>query len=157
MHLCSWDTIEDVLKNICLKGIEFSSIFREVINMQSWAKKRPIFFFVNNNFSNVRIFGDNSSIFWDFLNKCLENLMKPSQNETITNETQFGQFQIYFKKIEKQHLIVIFHPAFCNVKTLKTAKMPKNISLKKFHKISKTIPNMPKLVLLVSKYAQLLE
>ena len=78
MHLCSWDTIKDVLKNICLKGIEFSSIFQEVINMQSWAKKRPVFFLVNNNCSNVRILDDNSSIFWDFFINCLENSMKPS-------------------------------------------------------------------------------
>ena len=78
MHLFFWYTFKEVLKNICLKGIEFSSIFREVINMQNWAKKRPIFFLVNNNFSNVRIFGDNSLIFWDFFIKCLENSIKPS-------------------------------------------------------------------------------
>ena len=55
-----------------------------------------------------------------------------------------GSFISIFIKIEKWHLIVIFHYAFCNVKTLKTAKMPKNTSLKKFHKISQTIPNMLK-------------
>ena len=53
-----------------------------------------------------------------------------------------ASFSPILKKIEKWHLIVIFHYAFCNVKTLKTAKMPKNTSLKKFHKISQTIPNM---------------
>ena len=50
-----------------------------------------------------------------------------------------------------------FHYAFCNVKTLKTAKMPKNTSLKKIHKISQTIPNMLRQILLVCKYAQLFE
>ena len=70
--------------------------------------------------------------------------MKTFQNETIANEKNFGKFQIYFKKIEKWHLIIIFQSAFCNVKTLKTAKMPKNTSLKKNHRISQTIPNMLK-------------
>ena len=55
-----------------------------------------------------------------------------------------GSFIFIFKKFKKWHLIVIFHYAFCNVKTLKTAKMTKNSSLKKFHKISQTIPNMLK-------------
>ena len=55
-----------------------------------------------------------------------------------------GSSSSSFKKNEKWHLIVIFHYAFCNFKTSKTAKMPKNTSLKKFHKISQTIPNILK-------------
>ena len=53
-------------------------------------------------------------------------------------------FRFIFEKLKKLHLIFIFHYAFCNVKTLKTAKMPKDISLKKFHKISQNILNMLK-------------
>ena len=53
-------------------------------------------------------------------------------------------FRFIQERIEKWHLIVIFHYAFCNVKTLEIAKMTKNTSLKKFHKISQTIPNMLK-------------
>ena len=53
-------------------------------------------------------------------------------------------FRFILKKSKKCHLIVIFHYAFCNVKTLKTAKIPKNISLKKIHKISQNILNMLK-------------
>ena len=56
---------------------------------------------------------------------------------------KLGSFSFIFEKL-KNGIIVIFHHAFCNVKTLKTAKMPKNTSLKKFHKISQTIPNMLK-------------
>ena len=48
-----------------------------------------------------------------------------------------ASFRSILKEIEKWHLIVTFQYAFCNVKVLKTGKMPKNISLKKFHKISK--------------------
>ena len=45
-----------------------------------------------------------------------------------------ASFRSISKKIKKWHLIVIFHHAFCNVKTLKTAKMFKNNSLKNFIK-----------------------
>ena len=55
-----------------------------------------------------------------------------------------ASFRSISRKIEKWLLIVTFHYAFCNVKTLKTAKMPKNISLKEFHKNSQIIPNMLK-------------
>ena len=51
-------------------------------------------------------------------------------------------FRSIFKKIE--NFIVIFHFAFCNVKTSKTAKMLKNISLKNYYKISQNILNMLK-------------
>ena len=39
----------------------------------------------------------------------------------------------YFRKIENWHLIVIFHCAFCNVKTLRTAK---NAQKHQFEKMS---------------------
>ena len=59
-------------------------------------------------------------------------------------KNNLASFRSIFLKIEKMHFIVIFHHAFSNVKTLKTAKMPKNTSLKIFYKIPKTIQNMLK-------------
>ena len=54
-----------------------------------------------------------------------------------------ASFRYILKKLEMA-FNCHFYYAFCNVKTLKTAKMPKNISLKNFNKISQTIPNMLK-------------